>query len=179
MASQVPNQQQTPPWLPNFAAYAGILPAAVLAAPKLHFLYSTNYDTNTPGFPGSGNLAANAVNQKNQIQIQNDAHFLIVAITGRVTNTDNTTLANAPVPVLVDISDTSGQQWDDGPQHWDNFIGTAQAPLFLPYPKLVLKGTNINVLLTNLTATARIVRLSFLGFKVLTDWVPAYARGQG
>jgi hypothetical protein len=166
-------QQQTPPWLPNFAAYAGILPAPILGAPKIHFVYSTNY---AAGFPGSGDLAASAPGQKNQIQIQNDGHFLIVAINGRVTNTDDTTLVSAPVPILIDLSDTSGQQWDDGPVHWDNLVGLAQAPLFLPYPKLALKGTNITILLTNLAATARHVRLSFVGFKVLTDWVPAYAR---
>lgn len=164
--------QQTPPWLPNFAAYAGILPSPVLAAPKMHFTYTSQYAT---GFAGSGQLAASAVGQKNQVGIQNDAHFLVVAITGRVTNSDNTTLVNAPTPILVDLSDTSGTQWNDQPVHWDDLVGTAQAPFFLPYPKLLLKGVTLNIALTNLVATARFVWLGFLGFKLFTDWVPAYA----
>lgn len=175
MGNQAQTGAQTPPWLPNFAAYAGILPAPVLAAPKIFFTYTSTYAAN---FPGSGALAASAQAQKNQITIQNDAHFLIVAITGRVTQANDTTLVNAPVPILIDLSDTSGTQWDDAAVHWDNMVGTAQSPFFLPFPKLVLKGTTINIALTNLQAQVDNVRLAFMGFKLFTDWVPAYAARQ-
>lgn len=171
--------------LPNFNAWAAVLPRPILLADKMFFIYSSNW-----GFAGATNLgsvlAASAVRQVGtSLTINNDAHFLAVGIFGRIgTNATPPTVFNSTGaagsdvinPIMVFISDSSGAQWSDNDIQWDIWLGRAELPFYLPFPKLVLKNTTVTIALTNQTATAAQVQIGLLGFKVFTDWTPQYAR---
>jgi hypothetical protein len=135
--------------------FLGLLPTAMWDKQKDFFIYSVEF------LP----LAVSATATQ-PIAIQSDSHFLVEFITGVVTDTTNATFI-ANVPELALITDSgSGRQFMDRPIHWNNVFGTAQLPSVLPFPKIINAGSTVTVQLTNLEATARNVRIAFLGFKV-------------
>jgi hypothetical protein len=101
-----------------------------------------------------------------QINTQADSDFVVLAgVRTAFDSTQATVVAN--MPALVTISDAgAGRSFMDRAVHIDNLFGTAQLPLIWPYPKFWSGGSSIAVTLQNLVATARVVRISFLGFKV-------------
>ena len=48
----------------------------------------------------------------------------------------------------------------------DNWFGTGKNPAYWPFPKILRPNSVVTVQLTNLEATARNYRLSFIGFKI-------------
>lgn len=166
----MPAEGTTPPpgiafALPNFAAYAGLLPPKWVSAPKVFFRYTVNY-----GLGGLGaNLAVSAQNQFTSFTVQNDADFLVTKIYGRAVVVGATALLQAAVtPIMVNITDSSGAIWFDNPQFFDQLCTFAQQPDYFDFPRAIRKNTTVNVFLTNLIATAAQVQLSFCGFKIYT-----------
>ncbi|MGH7177673.1 MAG: hypothetical protein ACREJC_09860 [Tepidisphaeraceae bacterium] len=101
-----------------------------------------------------------------EVNIQSDSDFIIGAAVAVVTDTANTTRL-AFVPELVQLfSAASGRNLFSGATHFENVFGTAQEPAIWPIPKLLAAGSTFSAQLQNLEATARNVRLAFLGFKV-------------
>jgi len=165
--------------LPNFNAWASILPKPLLIADKLEFIYTINYGMNLQGTA----LAASAAAQQASVNISNDAHFVIVGLFGRITTATPTALFNAATgagdnvvqPVMVSLSDNSGNIWMDNAVHWDNLLTYAAKPFYLPFPRLVLKNSTITSTLTNLVAVAGQAQIALHGFKVYTEWKPDWS----
>lgn len=118
-------------------------------------------------FAGATALGVSTTGQQT-VQGPGDAGFLILAATAVVTNTDDTTfVAFGSRPILVTLTTTAGgRNLAGGAVHIDNWFGTAQQPKYWDAPKVLSPSENITVLLQNLSATARHVRLAFHGFKV-------------
>lgn len=103
-----------------------------------------------------------------EVNIQSDSDFIIGAAVATVTDTANTTRLGF-VPQLVQLfSAGSGRNLFSGATHFENVFGTAQQPAIWPIPKLLSAGSTFSAQLQNLEATARNVRLTFLGFKVFS-----------
>lgn len=102
------------------------------------------------------------------ITVPGDAAFLVLSTTAVVTNTDDTTfLAFGARPILVTLRTTGGgRDLSTSAVHIDNWFGTAQQPKYWDSPKVLSPNETLTVLLQNLAATARHVRLAFHGFKV-------------
>lgn len=103
------------------------------------------------------------------IQVNNDADFLIFAATGTSRDT-GTGASQADRPFTLQVFDAgSGQNLFDRAQDFDACVGTAQRPAYWPMPRLIHAGSTMVVTVTNLIATARNVRLSFWGVKFYND----------
>lgn len=151
--------------LPNFAAYAGILPPQWVAAPKIFFQYTVSYGTGGVGT----NLAASAVNQVASFTVQNDADFLVTKMYGVATTTnDQAVLQSNVTPILISVTDSSGAIWMDSPQHFDNLIARSLQPDYFSFPRAIKRNTTVNCFATNLIATAAHLQVSFCGFKIYT-----------
>lgn len=101
-----------------------------------------------------------------EVQIQSDSDFVIGAAVAVVTDTANTTRLGF-VPQLVQLfSSGTGRNLFSNPTHFENVFGTAQEPAIWPIPKVLPAASTFNAQLQNLEATARNVRLAFLGFKI-------------
>lgn len=151
--------------LPNFAAYAGLLPPQWVSAPKFFFRYTANFGLN--GF--GANLAGLAQNALATFTVNNDADFLVTKVYGRAVVVGATALLQAAVtPIMVNITDSSGAVWFDNPQFFDQLVTFAQQPDYFDFPRPVRRNTTVNVFLTNLINTAAQVQLSFCGFKIYT-----------
>ena len=99
--------------------------------------------------------------------VEASTDFIVVALTGIVTDVGNTTFLSS-VPQTVQIVDAStGMAWFNGINgtHFNNVIGDAQFPYFMPLPYYLRANSTVNVTLTNLEAVNRNVRLAFHGFK--------------
>ena len=143
--------------LPLLNPFWGMLPRRLWAKTKDFFIYGTQF---VP-------LAASAVAANQEIQIQSDSHFVIMAAVGTVTDVANTAAVGPPVPQTVRLFDTgSGRELQNHDVHFDNMFGDAQLPAYWTYPKLIKAASTFRVELTNLEATARNVRLDFWGFKI-------------
>ena len=118
-------------------------------------------------FSGANDLGASTTEQL-VVAGPGDAAFLILAASAVVTNTDDTTfIAFGSRPILVTMSTTGGGRFlASGAVHIDNWFGTAQQPRYWDAPKVLSPNENMTILLQNLSATARHVRLAFHGFKV-------------
>lgn len=128
-----------------------------------NFSYVIEYNT----------LAASAIQQNGQFSTNKDSDFaicysMITAYTSagtQVTNPD----------YLYTINDTgSGRSLENQSDHVGNGFGTAQRPYIWPEPKLITGGSVISVPLTNLTATAARVILTFAGYKLF--YLRSYTR---
>lgn len=79
------------------------------------------------------------------IPIQIDSHFLVQKIVG---------VRSSGAPALLTIKTFGNdRQWMDKPVHFDNLVGNAQFPNILPAPRLVERGSTLNVTLQNLSST--------------------------
>lgn len=154
--------------IPPVNPFLGLLPKKYWKRTKQFFTYSITYAAGSPN-TGAAVLAANASAQVATTPIQADSDFLMIAIAGLLIATDNiTTVANSPA--LLSLLDSgSSQGLSDYPVHFLNLVGTAQNPLFLPFPRVFTRNATLTAQLTNLTATARNVYLAFHGFKIYPE----------
>lgn len=141
--------------------FFGVLPRDLWDKSKDFFTYSTDF------LPIA---AATAVT--NNIAIQADSYFLIVA--GVRTITDGATglvfAANGPMTIAVN-DQSSGRDFQNQAMGIDNLLGTAQLPAFWPFPKLIQPSSTLAVSLTNFDpALGFNVRISFLGFKIFAGF---------
>lgn len=136
----------------------GLLPPALWGETKDFFVYGTDFLPLT----ASATLAQD-------IPIQADSHYMIMAGVRTVFQTDNTTIVANPA-ILVRIFDTgSGRQVQNRAVHIDNWFGTGQLPAYWPYPKIIKASSTLRVELTDLSGVDRNVRVEFLGFKIFTN----------
>jgi len=118
-------------------------------------------------------LAASAAAQQVTTNISNDADFIVRAVTGKA-------YSAAGVPVvdpdyLIQFQDLgSGRNFQSATMHWGNVVGTAENPYMMPEPWLVYGGGSVVATLTNNTALAARVDLSFNGYKV--KYLSGYSR---
>ena len=116
---------------------------------------------------------AGAENQQTTIQIQTDAHFIVVM------SVFSTNVA-AGVPgaafggCLVQLSDlASNRSLSNIPVAVASLFGTAERPFVWPFTHLFRAGGGINLSVTGIAAaTAQIVRLVFAGYKIPVGSVP-------
>lgn len=137
-------------------SYDQYLPDVLKGHPKDFFTYSAEF------LP----LAAGATNTQN-INIQADSDFLILAGVRVITAADNTTFV-ANGPFLITITDSgAGRSFMDRAVHIDNLFGTAQLPALWAYPKFIAGASQLAVTAQNLDgATARNIRMTLIGFKI-------------
>ncbi len=147
---------------PSLMSYAAILPPPLLTAPKDFFVYNIEF------LP----LAISAVKQPATFQVQEDSAFLIVAAARLYLTSADAIIAGDQALSLVNVIDSgSGRSiiaqttaGNDSPL--DNWFGTGKNPAYWPFPKILRPNSVVTVQLTNLEATARNYRLSFIGFKI-------------
>jgi hypothetical protein len=147
---------------PSLMSYAAILPPPLLTAPKDFFVYGCEY------LP----LAISAVKQAASFQVQEDSAFLIVAAARLYLTNADAIIASDQALALVNVIDSGAGRslisqttaGNDSPI--DNWFGTGKNPAYWPFPKILRPNSVVTVQLTNLEATARNYRLSFLGFKI-------------
>lgn len=156
---------------PNW--FLGLVPRQYWDRYKTPFTYELDFAT-TP-LANGGAVAANGTSSGN-VQIQQDSHFLWVYGIALVTSTDNLTVINSASNAnasakLISLQDVgAGQPLANVQVPLDNWFGTAQLPMVVPYPRLFERGGAIGVTVTNLnTLTAHTVRLSFVGIRIFPD----------
>jgi hypothetical protein len=153
--------------IPPVNPFLGLLPKKYWPRRKAYFEYTITYKTGSPN--SAAQLAASAVGQAGSTNIQADADFLLIALAGLVINTDDVTLP-ASAAAMIQIQDSgSSQALSDFPVRFENQFGTAQNPFFLPFPRVFEKNATITTNVTNLTAVAKNVYLTFHGFKIYPE----------
>lgn len=135
-----------------------LLPSFIKERPKDFFALNLAWDA-------TGLAAAATVPRS--VQVNADADFLVVALTGIIFNATLVTVpATNPVTVVIE-DDGSGRRFMNQAALWDDIIGTAQRPGILPYPKLVPRSSTITITLANRdAANAFDVFVSLVGFKI-------------
>lgn len=102
------------------------------------------------------------------IVIDQDATFVLYAITGNVSQPAGT---NIPFPdITVDMRNQgSGRYFSKNPMHWNTMVGNAQNPFFMVQPVVLPGSSNIQITLANLSGGnyAR-VDLTWVGVKART-----------
>ena len=136
--------------------WAAFLPPGIVNRVCDYFSYGANF---LP-VPASGVL-------QQDIQIQNDSNFVILAGIATVTDAENSSFLVHPAwPLTVAMNDTgAGRQLQNTPQPLGNLFSTETWKLW-PQPKFIRAGATLSTTIANLTATARNVRISFVGVKV-------------
>lgn len=107
------------------------------------------------------------------IQIQTDAHFMLVTTAATFQTAAAAAIANPDGGSLYQLRDSSGQRLlSSGPVALNNLFGTAQRPFVLPYTHIFRAGGGIGIDATGATGAAQTVRLAFHGYKVPIGSVP-------
>jgi hypothetical protein len=112
------------------------------------------------------------VKQAATFAVQEDSAFLIVAGARLYLDSSDGVIAGDQALALINVIDSgSGRSLiaqttagNDSPI--ENWFGTGKNPAYWPFPKILRPNSVVTVQLTNLEATARNYRLSFLGFKI-------------
>lgn len=100
-------------------------------------------------------IAANQSASVN-INIQVDSHFLVEKITGVRTG-----------PALITIKDSGiGRQWMNSSVHIDNLMGNSQFPNILPAPRLVQRGSSLNITIQDISGAQNTIEMIFDGLKL-------------
>lgn len=138
----------------------GMLPRRLWKATKDYFAYGTTFSPLNAG-----------VTQTNQIQIQADSHFMIIAMNRDVRSAADDETVVADPSMLVNLFDSgSGRNLFNIPLHSELFMGFGQLSGYTSYPKLLKASSTFSVEVENLTAaTNYIVRMAFIGFKVFLN----------
>jgi hypothetical protein len=143
-------------FLPSVSPFFGLLPREVWHKDKDLFFYSANF------LPLAAGLA-----QTQNINVQADSDYLVVAINGTATDTAAPPVLNANPGCLIELFDVAaGRQFQNQPQHYLNVVGTAQNPGWMPFPKYVRASSTVQVTLTSLITTNLNVRVTLMGFKI-------------
>jgi len=137
------------------------LPKQFWARDAEYFVYSCEWNT----------LALSAQGQADSFAIANDVDFLVLGVSVIEATAAAGTAEQAFWPVLVMISESgTGNKWFDSLQQLHNVAGRGNVDGLgyrpLVYPRFIQGGTEVNVELTNLEATARRVWMSFHGCKI-------------
>ncbi len=107
------------------------------------------------------------------IQMQADAHFMLVTTTAAAQTAAGAALTIPDGGSLIQLRDTSGQRLlSSGPVPLANLFGTAQRPFVLPYTHIFRAGGGITIDATGTTGAAQTLRLAFQGYKVPIGSVP-------
>lgn len=110
-------------------------------------------------------LAASAAGTAVNISINADSDFVIRY--GMLSAYSAAGVLVEDPDYLIRIFDTgAGRNFEDAQAHVRNYFGTAQRPFVWPEPKLVRGSSVLTLTLTNNTATAARVDVSFGGLKV-------------
>lgn len=105
------------------------------------------------------------------IQMQSDAHFLLVTTTAVAQTAGGAALTIPDGGSLIQLRDTSGQRLlSSAPIPLANLFGTAQRPFVLPYTHIFRAGGGITIDGTG--TTANVLRMAFHGYKVPIGTVP-------
>lgn len=138
-----------PPW-----SVLALLPRAFWPWIKNYYGYAAAFRPLVASLAASQNIA-----------IQNDAFFIVLAATCIATTTDDLTRLGF-APSTVQINDgNSGANFFNQAIGTDEFFGDAAQPGLIAFPYVVSPGGNIQVTLTNLEATNRNYRVTLHGFK--------------
>lgn len=142
--------------MPN-SGWAKFLPAGLAGKVVDMFTYGADF---LP-VAASGSLQVD-------ITIQNDSNFVILGAFGVVTETDNTTFLPYPAwPFTIKMSDTgSGRDAQSRALAISTLVCEAQFPAPWLQPKYIRAGATFSTTLVNLAATARNVRISYVGVKI-------------
>jgi len=114
-------------------------------------------------------LAVNAIATPT-FSVNTDADFLAVALSGvaRDPAAPTTVFAAPAITMQVTLQGASRNLYSQAVD-WYAVVGTAQEPAYMPYPKLIARGSTVTLTFTNLDAVqAYNVRLVVLGFKIFS-----------
>lgn len=143
-------------FLPSVSPFFGLLPREVWHKDKDLFFYSANFLPITAGQVQSQNIS-----------IQSDSDFLVVAINGTVTDIAAPPVLVAAPALLIELTDVSaGRQFQNQPQHYQNIVGTAQNPGWMPFPKYLRANSTVTITLTSLFNASLNARVTLMGFKI-------------
>lgn len=133
----------------------GMLPSEFAKRAKQKFTQSLLWDP----LPASDTLGAS---------FTTDTNAWFVGLYAVAISRDTGTFAVvADRPFTVTQKNTSGgMEFQSQAEDFDNAFGTAQLPLVFGAPLFIKPATTIEYNLTNLVATARLVRVSIGGFKI-------------
>ncbi len=147
----------SPAITPALNPFFGLLPQELWDNAKDFFVYGTDFLPLAAGGTATQDIA-----------IESDSDFLIVAGNRIVTDDPDQTVIVAFPPFLVTLFDNgSGRRLQNRAQHIENMFGTAQLPAYWPFPKLIPRASTFSTTLQNLDAgNAYNVRVSYLGFKI-------------
>ena len=136
----------------------GLVPPGIEleSGPRDFFVYSAEF------LPIGASASATV-----RVPIQADSAFALMEITGtvRALVTDEAVVV-APAMRMELRDEGTGRILMDRAQMWDNIIGTAERPFFLPAPKVIRANSTFVVTLTNDNANDRQVRIAFIGYKI-------------
>jgi hypothetical protein len=90
------------------------------------------------------------------INIQIDSHFLVEKL-----------MAVRSGPALVTLKESGiGRQWMNTPVHIDNLFGNSQFPNILPAPRIVARGSSLNITIQDISGSSNTIELLFDGLKL-------------
>ena len=140
------------------ASALGILPEEWRELAKQRFSQSLLWDP----LPASAALA-------DTFTADSDAWF--IGLQAKATSRDvGTFAAQADRPFTVTMrASAGGRDFQSQAEDFDNVFGTAQLPAVWGAPLFIKPSSTINITLTNLVATDRLVRISISGLKVFTS----------
>lgn len=124
---------------------AGQAPWAQQWKAKVPYTYST----------GSFVVGANQTASIN-INIQIDSHFLVMKL-----------VAVRSGPALVTLKESGVDRiWMNTPTHIDNLFGNSQFPNILPAPRIIQRGSALNITVQDISGSTNTMELLFDGLKL-------------
>lgn len=140
------------------AGWARFLPAGLTGLVCEYFNYDVDF------------LPVTAAQSSQQdVQIQNDSHFVILGMFATVTETDNTTFLPWPFwPLTVQFNDTgAGRQLQNRAVPLGSVMAVPGCETALLQPKFIKAGSTFSTTLANLRTSGDLnVRIAFNGVKV-------------
>lgn len=100
-------------------------------------------------------IAANS-NTYTRIEVDNDAHFLVMKITGFSTG-----------PCLIEFKEGArGRDWQNIPVHSSSFLGNGQFPNVLYSERFIYRGSVISINVQDLSGSSNNVEINLIGVKL-------------
>ena len=160
----MPGASEINPFLARFLPLLNplaLLPSDLWGRQAEDFTYSVNF------LPATG-----SVTTQGTVQINNDSDFVLCGMRATPAADPGEVVFTTCPALTIQISDSgSGRSFFDQPAALPNVCGIAvtnadfgQGARY--FPKLIAGGSTLTVAITNLTATAVRLRLSFRGFKL-------------
>lgn len=114
---------------------------------RMPYVYSLS-SSGTVSVPANGSTTVS-------IATDIDSHFLIHKITGVRAG-----------QCLVTFKDSRDRQWTDQPLQFDNIVGNGHFPNILSSPRFIARGSVITVTIQDISGSANVVELDFVGVKL-------------